>query len=570
MPKAAQIFSRRSAQALAVRAPPWLAILLAAATFAWLVHGLGRGWELTDESFNLLSALHADSIRLFFTPSHWVSAWLWRASGSLTTFRALGLALATASALLLAWGVLRVAALAGIAVPRAPIERLAVMASAASGALLYGSLLSFTPSYNLLGASGASCAVGLGLLSITCKGRHALALSLLAGIALGITVLCKFSTGLGVAGLMVCIQAAFAGRQRIKLFELGAVLVSAMATLTLAVYWQTGLDEAFRQFRAGIEIVWFAQGDKTTTGRLLRSASDVGGMLTGAAIAFWGPLACFVLALRWQPKVLGGVGLTWFAILILADDHVAGGMSRYALQALPLTGALALALLACTEQWLGNYRAWLLTGLLVVLPFAIALGTWNPLQIQILTALASWGALLGLLGFSNHRTSVPAAWVSVVFSAIVLLQVIGSGAQPYRMHPLWEQVEAVSIEALGSVKVDAKTAALVRDIQWAARQCGIAPGTPFLDFYNLPGVALILDAVPVDTPWLLDHSYAALALKRADIASLRRAVVAVKLNAQHARPEPAPQLAGFPQGYRLCGRATAPLDGLPIELWAPD
>lgn len=48
----------------------WSAIALTAAILAWLINGLDRGLELTDESAYLLSALHPDSIRLFSSAIH--------------------------------------------------------------------------------------------------------------------------------------------------------------------------------------------------------------------------------------------------------------------------------------------------------------------------------------------------------------------------------------------------------------------------------------------------------------------------------------------------------------------
>lgn len=64
-------------------------------------------------------------------------------------------------------------------------------------------------------------------------------------------------------------------------------------------------------------------------------------------------------------------------------------------------------------------------------------------------------------------------------------------------------------------------------------------------------------------------AYAELALKRADPAVLRRTTVAVRLDASGARDAAPRQLASFPQGYRLCARATTPLNGGIMELWAP-
>ena len=151
----------------------------------------------------------------------------------------------------------------------------------------------------------------------------------------------------------------------------------------------------------------------------------------------------------------------------------------------------------------------------------------------------------------------------------MLLHVFSNGAQPYRLHALTEQTETVAIRDLGKLKVDTATAALVRGMKSAAEQCGIKPGAPFLDFYNLPGAALMIGARPVETPWLFTPDYADRALKRADPLTLRSSVVAVKLNERGEPPRPPVQLASFPRGFRLCGSATDPIDGLLIELWAP-
>lgn len=554
----------------AVRLVEWLSVVLSAAALAWLVNGLDRGLELTDESFYLLSALHADSIRLFFSPTHWVSGALWRMAPSLVAFRAVGLGLATTSALLLAWGVLRVAPLAGLQVGSSRPGQVAVLASAASGALLYGSLLSFTPSYNLLGASGACFAIGLGLLSISAAHTGgARGLALLAGVALGITFLCKFSTGICAVFLLLVLQAVLIWRHPARRLDSLLMLVGMLATVVLAVLSQTGYAEAIRQFGAGVELVWFAQGDKTTLARLARSATDIAGMVGAMAHAFWPPLACFVLAAFWRPMLMGCMGAVWFALLLVGSDHVVAGMSRYALQAVPLAAALVLSLLIPAKQWTRKPCACLLVLTLVALPFGIALGTGNPLQIQILTALAPWGALIGRLALSSRQARLPAAFIGLLFNLIVLLHIMTNGAQPYRMHALAEQTEVMTLAPLGAVKVDSQTASLVRDIQSAGQHCAIKPGRPFVDFYDLPSVALILGAVPINSPWLLNPDFATLVLKQADPLKLKQAIVAVKLDATGTRPPPPRQLATFPQGFRLCGRSTGPVDGLPIELWAP-
>jgi hypothetical protein len=541
-----------------------------AATLAWLIDGLDRGLDLTDESFYLLSALQPHDIRLFFTPFHWVSGLLWRASGTLLAFRAWGLGLACTSAVALAWAVLQAAPRAGMNAPEGRLARAAVMAGAAGGALIYGSLLSFTPSYNLLAASGASFSVAFGLFATDGSAARTRTFALLAGVALGATFLCKFSAGICVGGLVVMLQVAFAWDRRSQWRAPLLTVVCAGATVVLAAWVETGFGEAIREFKSGLDIVWFAQGDGSTLQRLARSGADLVGMLRGAGAVFWGPLVCMVIGLRWRPAFFGWAGLAWFAVLLATGrGHLTGGESHFAQQAIPLVAMLAFALIAGLKQWTRTWRAALLAATLAVLPAAVAIGTSNPLQVQVLGAMASWGLLIGLLGFSGDAELNPNAPAAVIFCAIVAAQVMTAGAEPYRMRPMRQQTEAITLPSLGRVKVDAATAALAREMQRAARACALAPGTPFLDFYDVPGVALMIGAVPVETPWLLHGAYASLALRNADPSALRRAVVAVKRDGAGVLPAPPAQLHEFPQGYKLCGRSLAPVEGRSVELWTP-
>jgi hypothetical protein len=545
-------------------------IALTAATLAWLIDGLDRGLELTDESFYLLSALHARDIRLFFTPFHWVSGQLWNASSSLVAFRAWGLGLACASAMTLAWAVLFAAPRAGMNAPEGRLARAAVMASAAAGAIIYGSLLSFTPSYNLLAASGACFSMAFGLLCAGGGVARARTYELLAGLALGVTLLCKFPAGICVGGLVLTLQIAFAWDRQPRWRAPLLTVVCAAVTVALAAWLETGFSEALREFKSGIGIVWFAQSDGSASQRLVRSAADLLGMLRGAGAVFWGPLACFAIGLRWRPALFGCAGLAWFAVLLASGrGQLAGGESHFEQQAEPLVAVLAFALIAGMKQWTRTWRAALLTATLAILPVGVAIGTSNPLQVQILGAMASWGVLIGLLCFSDDSGRIPAAPIAILFCTIVAAQVMTAGAEPYRMRPMPQQTEAIALPSLGRVKVDAQTAALAREMQRAARACALAPGAPFLDFYDVPGVALMIGAVPVETPWLLHSAYANLALRHADPATLRRAAVAVKLDSAGRKPASPAQLHEFPQGYKLCGRSASPVDGRGVELWVP-
>lgn len=553
--------------------------LLALATLLWFIHGLDRGLELTDESYYLLSAIHADQIQLFFSPTHWVSGWLWQISQSLTSFRALGLALAVASSGVLAWGALRLAIAAELVVqPVSRSSQLALFASSTSAALLYGSLLNFTPSYNLLAASGSCFSAGLGMLAIGAKegSRQVWFLATACGVALGITVLCKFSSGISTAALLMGMQLMWGWRQPWRLWPMLYMLACAAAIVLLAMLLQTGFAEAVRQFQEGIALVWFAQGDHSTSNRLFRSAADMARMLNAAGYAFWGPLACFALAAFWRHFWVAGLGFAWFTVLLVLDNHLVAGVGRHALQVVPWVALLAGLMLMTARRWLRSMRSAVLVLALLILPIGIAIGTWNPLQIQILAGLAPWGVLFGLLlvafsGLPEPRIRLVGALCAVLFGMGVLVQCLSSAERPYRIPARALQTEKLTVGAMGVVKIDKNTAALVRAMQEAGQRCGIAPGRPFVDLYNLPAVGLMLNAVPVVSPWLLNAGYADTVLRQADPTLLRQAIVVVKSEANANSPfRPPVQLAGFPGGYRMCGEGISPMDGVPVALWAPD
>jgi hypothetical protein len=82
------------------------AILLCAfLVVAYCIWTLDRGFEITDEAYYLLLAMHAGSVKFFISAQQWITAGLWQIAGSITIFRAAGMVLLLSSSALLALGV---------------------------------------------------------------------------------------------------------------------------------------------------------------------------------------------------------------------------------------------------------------------------------------------------------------------------------------------------------------------------------------------------------------------------------------------------------------------------------
>lgn len=551
-------------------------VAVAIALAAIIVWTFNRGLELTDEAFYMLTSMYPHDLRFFFTPTQWVSAPLWQIAHGLAGFRALGWVLLTASAALLGVGVARVAMFSEEGgMPARRLYQSAVIAMTIISAWLYGAILPFSPSYNLLGAGGAYAAFGIFLLSIDCeRRRQVIALATASGVFLGVAVLSKFSAGIATAALIFLLQAVLRARHTIRLRATVVTIVALVATVATAIVIESSLRESYREFLMGLELTRIAQGNETTFARLMRGGNEWWGCITFVVAMYWGPMALACIALVLRSSAAGCTSVGWFVYEVLALHTYVGGMDVYQTQSRPLVAAMAIMLVLTARVWLTQRRLAILTASLFALPFAIAIGTGNPLPFQIVLALASWGALSGVLAFGagDHSLRVPAIALAVVFPVLLAAQIASSGYRaPYRLaQPLQAQQLPVDLGRLGTLKVDAQTERFVTEVRGAWRRCGLPEQMPFLGIYRLPGVALLVDAIPVATPWLFSKSFTDAALNGVSTEQLKGAAVALQLAPDGTRPELPDQLQSiFPSAYRYCGAFSLPFGGARAELWAP-
>ncbi len=543
---------------------------------ALIVWTFDRGLELTDEAFYVLTSMHPQALRFFFTPTQWVSVPLWQVAHGLAAFRALGWMFSTASAAVLGLGVAHSATrLAHWPAARRRLYQFAVVSATMVSAWLYGAILPFSPSYNLLGASGSYAAFGLFLLSIDRENRRQVtALAAASGICLGIAVLSKFSAGIATAGLIFVLQIVLRPRRATELRAAVVTAVALVGTVMIAIAAESTFSEASRQFLAGLELTRIAQGNETALARLTRGGNELWQCLLSVATTYSVPLVLACISLASRSAAAGCLAVAWFVYDVVALHTYLGGMDVYQTQSRPLVAAMAIMLALTLRMWLAQWRLAILTVALFVLPFAIAIGTGNPLPFQIVLALASWGALVSVLAFGtdDHSLRVPAIALAVVFTLLLAAQIASSGYRaPYRLaQPLQSQRIPIDLGRLGTLKVDPQTERFVTEVRSAWQHCGLPAQTPFIGIYRLPGVALVVDAVPLATPWLFSKGFADAALNGVGDDQLKRAAVALELTPDGTRPELPDRLQSvFPSAYRFCGAFSVPFDGARGELWAP-
>lgn len=536
---------------------------------------LDRGLDMTDESYYLAAAIHPGEVTLWATAMHWLTAGLWKLCAGLAGFRALGLGILAAASVMLALGAIRAFEVLGLGPSAGFRRRISIVGICLTGALLYSSFVPFTPSYNLLAAAGVYAGIGLALCSSgLAAGWRLYLLLIFAGAALGIAFLNKFSAGLIAFVVAAALVAAFRRCAAERILGVAVIALAMAAAIGLAGLGQSSGGQALEQFRVGAE-VYMLGANETFSGRLLRYAGEMLDFLEQVLTFFGIPLLLFVLYGIYRRATLATLGIVCYLFVVIAEGYWRGGMDRYESQSVPLFAAVALALLAGAGPWMRCRTAWLLIAVLLGLPYAIAIGSYNPMHVQILFSLAPWGALLGVLAFSGGPPAPARLWTSLpaaLFVTLVAAQVVSNGLRaPYRLHrPLQAQTERIDLGEIGSVRVDRETLEAYAAMARLAEQCGIAPGSPFLGLYNIPGVALALRAIPVATPILQDRRSAEAVLDRLGPAITRAAVVGLDPDSGSYDSGLPTQLAGFPFGYRSCGEVVFPYLNQHVRIWKPE
>ncbi len=440
---------------------------------------LDRGLDLTDESYYLTAAINPDALILWATAMHWFTSGLWQLSGSLAGFRGMGLAILAVSSVVFALGAVRafrMSGIIGVATRGFPI--LLIIACSLGGALLYHAFVPFTPSYNLLAVSGTYMALGLVCLTADIpRAWRCYYFQFLSGTALGIVFLAKFSAGV-IAWSIVCGIAAILGgsfRQRIQ--GIGLISGSMLTTIAVTVILHCTFSVALAQFRLG-SLVYMLGANETFSDRLVRDVNETSHFLGLILAGFAIPLLSFgIYAVR--PRFwLALIGLAAFAYIVATEGYLLGGMDRYAQQTAPLLVAVILSMLATARLWMKNIKAIYLIGVLLLLPFCVAIGTYNSLHLQILFSLAPWGVLAGLLAFgipTLPETRPVAMLVCALFITIATSQTLTNGLRaPYRLsRPLQEQTETITMPPLGTFRVDRETRDSYIKLTQLADACGI-------------------------------------------------------------------------------------------------
>jgi hypothetical protein len=551
-------------------------LLCAFLVIAYCVWTLDRGFEITDEAYYLLLAMHAGSVKLYISAQQWITAVLWQLSGSLTMFRATGMISLLASSALLALGVFSACLRFGLVADRFELKGV-VLAGSAVGAMLYASTINLSPSYNLMASAGAYAAAGMVLLASN-RSRILLkyVLFTLAGCAVGAEALCKPPAGAATLALLVLWGVVFERSRFDKIFGPVAMICGAVTFAGIALLVNTTFSDATQAIEQGMQLFRIVQVE-TIGVRLVRYSIEFWEYFLATMSAFAISIVAMIVYATTRRAIFAQFGLAALVITLVfgsldtgrptfsmhnatVGSYLFGGFNRYDVQIVAIFAMLVMALIVSNLIWNKNRSTLALFIGLILLPYSVAIGTGNTLFTQVIDSLAPWGVLIAVLVVALHSddfNKMLSSLIGVCFIVTIALQIVTSCYRPYHLSlPLTKQDQSMTVGNLGEVKVDAVTYKFLTEMKAAVNECGIAPGTPFIGLYNIPGVALALQATPVLTPWLNNRAQAEFVIERVRSEGLHSAVVALQMEDYGAFPPLPQQLVAFPLGYRYCGMAT--------------
>ena len=457
--------------------------------FAWLLAASGKGFDLTDEGFYLLTARHPEDVVMMSTSFHHVTSWLlWATGGSIAAIRIIGVAGTAASGVALGYAALAVSG-GG--------RSLLVVSTVTVYALIAYVWLLLTPSYNTyngwavagmtvcvlrgfasFGAAPARLVLSmsedppgdrLGAASDASRRRTRLRTWMFgSGLFLGLSLFMKFPTAAVMGALVTFAIAAWPGlSRRDRTSALCWIAVGAATTAAVMFVIVVSPLHWWRETVGGVEqvarldaghgpsaigryarelwghlgtgtrpVIWLLWALGFASAAVLAAASDTDARLRRAArVTIW--LVLMTAAVRsacetaaWLfPPLLSGYAMRDMFPFWIARVHLHWGLLMIAIAAGAGLGTRWRGASPANPADADANRKRVIVGLLLAGGTgAAAFGTANPIYLNLMLALGSWAALLVLaVRYASARLgwSVAGDAVLLFLVALAAVQIVG-------------------------------------------------------------------------------------------------------------------------------------------------
>ena len=328
--------------------------LCASLVVVYCIWTLDRGFEITDEAYYLLLAMHADSVKYYISGQQWVTGGIWQVTGSLAMFRAAGMFLLAASSSLLAFGAMVAFSQRKLITTENLGARVVVLAASVICAMLYAATINFSPCYNLLASAGAYAAVGLVLLALHSSVEwQRLGMLLLVGGALSIEFISKASAGLATLGLVIILVLIFGRSLTDKLIAVVVIIIGLILSVLAILYTQTTIQAAANSINQGLELFRMVQVESVGA-RLERYSIEFLHYSFEAIRSFAILIFIVVIYLITRRPVFIGFALASLVYTLVSGKYLFGGVDQLS-TAITISPGAAVTALNYEPGILGGY-----------------------------------------------------------------------------------------------------------------------------------------------------------------------------------------------------------------------
>lgn len=524
---------------------------------AWLS---SRSLPFSDEAYYVLLAAWPDSLVGSVGVPQTLASWIWAINPELRFFRLCGLILLVSSAVVFGFHSLK-------SLTKGSARRHEALIAGVISAIiacLYGSVINFSPSYNLFAVAGCLLSTALFLWSENFNERHQiLARCLVVGILMGFVFLCKPPAGVSmIASLSFLTLSNKKSEHRVS--RIAALFLGCIGT-TFVVALIIGVN-SFIQLQITGRDLYSSAVPRTLRDLLIDHATSIVRLPIDLVFEYPLTLICLVVFLLSRTAVVTQLVQTALVVTLGLEIYLGeaflGGSSRFDLQILPF----AILTLVCIVGILKSRDLQLQARtmcLILLTPFIGAFGTGNRLTTNAILGLSPWVVVATFFLWNSIRTKVSMFFsfaLVAIFCTVSISQLItASTRDPYQLPDTAgkNRIE-YKLRDLGKLYLDPRTIDYVEAAYRARDHCEWASSTLSIAVYHNPGIALLLDTNPVGSPWFTNVLQLRIVIEKRRLTSKDGLVVALRREFDGSLPPIKGEIPGWPNNFRYCGKAIYP------------
>ena len=490
---------RRVSQIVADFLPPSLIFagsLTAGGIAIWIS---GRGLPYSDEAFYILQSRFPSDVMGSVGAPQWLSGYLWSISGSLQVFRITGIFLLIFSSISLASSVI-VALSADV---RFSIcSKVGIIGLSVTGALSYGSIINFSPSYNLMSSSFGYIAGAIALL-ISAKSRFRQEFQLFAlGCVLALSCVAKPTSWIVLSILCVWLIYPALNKKMLGFFHLlSGFIISIFALICM----NSSIAKAWRLQIQGNSLY---RDVVTTSAKMMirRYSNDL--LTVTQEVIFAYPTSSIVLFLFLKVRSFFTYSLVVGVMIfeLFSNKGWMGGKTLFSVMAIPIIFVVLFSIGLTIRSWASTKAVSRPLYFLLLMPLVLGFGTSNPITTAALYALAPWAIFVAVV--THNKYSLSKFRLNQLLAPLMLALLLGqfstsTRTDPYELpFPYNKQNNLIQTNLIGAVRVDPLTQSYIEKGLQLQNICGWDDETLFIGEYMNPGLPLVLNTKPFGTPWL--------------------------------------------------------------------